>query len=136
MPTLAWARLEVEPPEQSAAAAAWLLANETVNLLAETLTEAARGSRSARRELWLHLDLLASSAVTTFAVLPDGSARAQDPLLDVLRDAVQLAHRLADGDSTVAAQLALILQLLGEELERTSAVAVLPTLDPRPLGES
>lgn len=135
MPTLAWARLEVEPPEESAASSAWLLTNEAVKLLEERFKDAAGGSVEARRKLWLHLDLLASSAITTFATLPEGSARDHDALLSTLRDCAQLARRLAGGDGASAAGIWKIWDQLGDELDLENPVPVLPTLDPTPLAD-
>ena len=135
MPTLAWSRLEVETPEQSAASSTWLLTNEAVKLLEERFETASEGNAEARRELWLHLDLLASSAITTFATLPEGSARDHDMLPRTLGEGAKLARRLASGDGASAAGLWEIWGQLEDELDFENPVPVLPTLDPTPLAD-
>ena len=135
LPANAWARLAVELPDDAARAAAWLGLVDAVAAYDTVLdTSIAADVQLRATALALRLELVAAAVTATMAVLPPTAVAPLQQVIDLVLPAAKwagsVARGAAEGPSRWLEQRIRLLE------DAWPAVAILPTVDPRPLGDS
>jgi hypothetical protein len=132
LPANAWARLAVELPDQAAQSVAWLAINDAVHAYLDA--EEAKGALLDRvRPLISRLQLIGTSLVATISTLPQSAVGPLEEVLELVIPAVTWNESAARGLSTAPA--ARLEGQIRHLYESWPAVAVLPTVDARPLDQ-
>jgi hypothetical protein len=125
LPCLTWSRLAVELPGPALRAAAWLALNDLQHVIDEA------EAQPATNVVWLErrVQNVITACEATLDVMPRGEAQPLEVALELARE---LFYAIA-GLGTARAFETLVPEVLRER-DRLPVPAVLPTVDPRPLG--
>lgn len=131
LPVNAAARLTVEDPAKAGQALAWLALNDVVHAYIDAEEDPTRTLDWLAR-LAARLQIAVTSLATTALTVPDAALSPLHDALDLLAPAASWAASAACGGSPGPSRG---LQVSIEQLyERLPVAALLPTVDPRPLG--
>jgi hypothetical protein len=96
LPAVAWARLTLEMPDESARATAWLALNDALHAYDETHDEMGPASARAAR-LSARLSLIATAVAATMTVLPTAACEPLHEVLDLTDEAAHWSSSIAEG---------------------------------------
>jgi hypothetical protein len=130
LPALAWARLAIELPDESALATAWLAINDAAHAYEQAQEGFERRIEKAAR-LVPRLELVATAAAATMAVLPPPAGAPLREVLNLSTAAAQWAASIAHGGPPGPS--ASLERRIMDLHHAWPVPAVLPTLDDRPL---
>jgi len=132
LPANAWARLAVELPDRAAKSVAWLAINDAVAAYIDA--EETQGELLDRiRPLTARLQLIGTSVAATISTFPQSAVGPLEEVLELVIPAVTWNESAARGLN--AAPAARLEEQIRRLYESWPAVAVLPTVDARPLDQ-